>query len=69
MDMMEVTPDIQDAPNAVELNNVRGHLEFINVSFKYQDHHHDVLKNISLDVKVGEYVALVGSSGVGKPPL
>lgn len=69
MDMMEVTPDIQDAPYAVELNNVRGHLEFINVSFRYQEHHHDVLKNISLDVKVGEYVALVGSSGVGKTTL
>lgn len=69
MDALEVQPDIQDSDTAIDLTNARGTIEFRNVSFKYQADHHDVLKNISLDIEVGEYVALVGSSGVGKTTL
>jgi ATP-binding cassette, subfamily B, bacterial len=69
MEMMEVAPDIQDTPDAVDLTQVQGHVEFKNVSFKYQADHQDVIHNISLDIQVGEYVALVGSSGVGKTTL
>lgn len=69
MDALEVQPDIQDSDNAIELTDARGTIEFRNVSFKYQAEHQDVLKNISLDIEVGEYVALVGSSGVGKTTL
>jgi len=69
MDMMEVEPDIQDSVDAIELTHVQGNLEFKDVSFKYKEDHNYVVKNISLDIKVGEYVALVGSSGVGKTTL
>jgi ATP-binding cassette, subfamily B, bacterial len=69
MDIMEVTPDIQDSPNAIELRHVRGNVEFKDVSFKYKEEHNYVVKNISLDIKAGEYIALVGSSGVGKTTL
>ncbi len=69
MEMMEVQPDIQDFPDAVELKHVHGNVVFKNVSFKYKEDHNYVVKNISLDIKAGEYVALVGSSGVGKTTL
>ncbi len=69
MDVLEVVPDIQDLPDALELTEVAGRVEFRNVSFKYKEGHQYVVKNISLDIKVGEYVALVGSSGVGKTTL
>jgi len=69
MDIMEVEPDIQDAPDAVELKNVQGNVTFKEVSFKYKEDHQYILKGISLEINVGEYVALVGSSGVGKTTL
>lgn len=69
MEVLEVEPDIQEAADAIDLRQVHGHVEFEGVSFKYKEDHDDVLKNISLDIKVGDYIALVGSSGVGKTTL
>lgn len=69
MEVLEVEPDIIDAAEPIELVDVRGHVEFKNVSFKYREGYDHVLKNISLNIKVGEYVALVGPSGVGKTTL
>ncbi len=69
MEVLEVEPDIQDAADAIELRHVQGKVEFKDVGFRYKEDHDYVLKNISLDIKVGEYVALVGSSGVGKTTL
>jgi ATP-binding cassette subfamily B protein len=69
MEAIAVMPDIKDADDAVELTQVRGDVEFKNVSFKYKEEHDYVLKNISLLIKAGEYIALVGSSGVGKTTL
>jgi ATP-binding cassette, subfamily B, bacterial len=69
MEMLELQPAIQDAANAIEPPQIQGHIEFKGVSFKYQADHNYVVKNISLDIEVGEYVALVGYSGVGKTTL
>jgi ATP-binding cassette, subfamily B, bacterial len=69
MEILEVEPEIQDSPNAIELMDVQGTVEFRNVGFRYRDDHAHVLKNISLDVKAGETIALVGLSGVGKTTL
>ncbi len=69
MEIIEIEPDIQDAENAVELKNVQGNIEFRKVGFRYRDDHAHVLKNISLHVKAGDTVALVGPSGVGKTTL
>lgn len=69
MEMMEVEPEVQDAPNAINIKQVQGHVQFNNVSFKYREEHDYILKNISLTIKAGEYIALVGASGVGKTTL
>lgn len=69
MEVLDVEPDIQDAPNARLLPHVLGEIEFKNVSFKYKEDYDHILKNISLKINVGEYVALVGPSGVGKTTL
>lgn len=69
MEILEIEPDIKDAANSHELENVQGNIEFKNVSFKYKEDYDHVLKNISLTIKDGEYVALVGSSGVGKTTI
>ena len=69
MEILNVEPDIQDAKDAKELQNVKGDIEFKNVSFRYKDTTEDVFRDINLDVKAGDYVALVGSSGVGKTTL
>ncbi|GAB4516375.1 MAG: ABC transporter ATP-binding protein [Anaerolineae bacterium] len=69
MEMMAIQPDIEDAPGAVALLQVRGDIEFRNVSFRYRDDHPYVFRDLSLHIRAGEYVALVGSSGVGKTTL
>ena len=69
MELMEVEPEIQDSPNAIAIQGLQGKVEFRNVSFRYRDDHAHVLTNISLKVNAGDYVALVGSSGVGKTTL
>lgn len=69
MEILAVEPDIQDSPDAKLLENVKGDIVFDDVSFKYKDTAHRVLRHINLDVKAGSYVALVGSSGGGKTTL
>ena len=68
-EIMAIEPDIEDKPSAVELKDVKGDIRFDDVSFRYKDSAHRVLRHINLDVKAGSYVALVGSSGGGKTTL
>ena len=58
-----------DRPKAIELKNAKGDITFQNVSFQYEDTTEAVLSHINLHIKEGEYIALVGTSGVGKSTL
>jgi len=68
-EILDVEPDITDTADAVELKSIRGDIVFDNVSFQYKDGQETVLSNIDLNVKAGEYLALVGTSGGGKTTL
>ncbi len=69
LEIMDIQPDIKDAPDAVSIDRAEGHVCFDNVSFKYEEKQDTVLSHIDLDVKAGEYLAIVGSSGGGKTTL
>lgn len=68
LEILSIAPDIDDRPDARELHDVKGEIEFHDVSFQYEDQT-KVLSHIDLKVKAGEYIALVGPSGVGKTTL
>jgi len=68
VEIMEEKPDITDAPDAKELVDVKGDIEFHNVSFSY-DNNERVLKNINIKIEAGKTVAIVGPSGGGKTTL
>lgn len=68
LEIIDTEPDIKDGKDSVELGNVEGRVEFIDVSFKY-DEGGNILENINLSLEPGETVALVGPSGGGKSTL
>jgi len=67
--LMDEKPDVEDAPDAVELQDVKGDVTFDHVGFHYSDNDRDVLADINLKVAAGDRVALVGPSGSGKTTL
>ena len=68
VELMEIKPEIVDAPDAMELKDVRGHIELRDVSFEYLERS-PVLYDVTLDIEPGKTIALVGPSGGGKTTL
>ncbi len=68
LEIMRTEPEIQDAPDAVEIKDVKGRITYDHVSFHYNDGA-DVLKDINVTVEPGTTLALVGSSGGGKTTM
>ncbi len=66
-ELMRTEPRLKDAPDAVPLTDVRGEIDIKDVSFAYEEP--DVLENVTLHIKTGETVAIVGPSGGGKSTL
>ena len=69
LDVMETEPEITDAPDAHELENVQGHVCYEDVSFHYSDDNTPVLSHVSFEIPAGKSIALVGPSGSGKTTI
>lgn len=67
-EVFDIEPDVQEKPDARRLASIEGNIAFENVTFGY-DAKEPVLKDINLEVKKGEVVALVGASGAGKSTI
>jgi ATP-binding cassette, subfamily B, multidrug efflux pump len=65
--IMDVEPEIKDTEDSFRVPNIRGDIEFRNVSFKYREDL--ILKNINLKVKAGSTVAIMGTTGSGKSSI
>lgn len=68
-DIMDEEPDITDSPNAKNIENVKGEIEFKDVSFSYVKGEKTILNHLNLHIPSGSNVALVGPSGGGKTTL
>ena len=69
VELMRVEPSIQDAPGARALTHVRGDILVDDVTFRYETSPEPVLEHVSLHIRPGETVAVVGPSGGGKSTL
>jgi ABC-type multidrug transport system fused ATPase/permease subunit len=68
LDLLDIEPEVKEAPDAIELERARGGIAFEDVSFAY-DKRTDTLRAISFAVAPGERVAIVGPTGAGKTTL
>lgn len=67
-EILEIEPEIQDAPDAIIAQGLRGEIRFEGVSFAYGDGT-PILRNVSFTIPAGQHVALVGASGAGKSTI
>ncbi len=66
--LLDLEPEVQDAPNAVDIANVKGAIKFENVAFSYEADR-SILKDVSFNIRPGQTVAVVGPTGAGKSTL
>lgn len=68
-ELIDVEPEVEDRPDAMEATNLKGDIVFDDVTFGYEKTQAPILKNVSFNVKAGETIALVGPSGAGKTTI
>ena len=68
-EIMEIEPEIYDTKDAKDIDDIKGDIRFENVSFKYENNLDNVLKDININVRSGESIAIVGPSGGGKTTI
>ena len=68
-ELLDAEVTVKDRENVRSLENVRGDIEFRNLTFRYPDGEYDALENITFTIKAGENVGLVGKTGSGKTTL
>ena len=68
-ELLDAKVHVQDRPGAQDLTDIRGRIEFRDLTFRYPDGEFDALKNISFTINAGENVGLVGKTGSGKTTL
>ena len=68
-ELLDAEVDVKDAPGVTELENVKGSIEFRDLSFRYPDGEFDALEHVSFRINPGESVGLVGKTGSGKTTL
>ncbi len=68
-ELLDARQDVVDREGVRDLENVRGDIEFRNLTFRYPDGEYDALENVSFTIKAGENVGLVGKTGSGKTTL
>ncbi|TLN00263.1 ABC transporter ATP-binding protein, partial [bacterium] len=67
-EIIDSPPEVQDAPDALPLESIRGDVQLDHVTFGYVSGH-PVIKNMSLEAKAGQIIALVGPTGAGKTTI
>lgn len=68
-ELLDAEVDVKDAPGVTELENVKGSIEFRDLSFRYPDGEFDALEHVSFQINQGESIGLVGKTGSGKTTL
>ncbi len=68
-ELLDAKQDVIDKPGVGELKDIKGEIEFRNLTFRYPDGEYDALENLSFTIKAGENVGLVGKTGSGKSTL
>ena len=65
-ELLDAEPDVKDRGEMGEIGEIKGDIEFRNLTFRYPDGEYDVLKNVSFKINAGENVGIVGKTGSGK---
>ncbi len=68
-ELLDAEIDVKDSPAVVDVDSIRGDIEFKNLTFRYPDGEYDVLTNASFKINAGENVGIIGRTGSGKTTI